>query len=445
MLSIPAETLNYLLMPIVSSQMLLTVIIYISVVRKRIGSEYLLYNCFLASLVFFLLGRSAQSYLMPDIAAWVLYGRVSFLFTLGMPALLIAACKSSGQLISRSWYWLPVVSGLLFSIVYVVLEELFQRHLFIPDTFQLNWPELFGRKHSHIVQSLAAMVLAVLPCSYLLIKELQHKTNPHLIWFIAGGWIYGVLFVYGSLFTENYWVYYLGSIVTALCWAFAVYRDLQGLKSKAMLLQEELLYLVKGGGADLGSEIEKLLVNLETISNGNLAVYKIRIREILDRLTDSSIEAGGDIDSLVVRNSQHSQAIENSSDSQLIRQIAQQEVLQLSNMIQTMPAKRATDMVESAKSYIQSHYQEDIDIDKLAAQLNISRAYLMRTFKQQSGQTINQYLTEWRIELAKQILLSQSVTDTAFAVGYNNSNYFSTVFKKITGKSPIVYKEELSN
>ena len=80
----------------------------------------------------------------------------------------------------------------------------------------------------------------------------------------------------------------------------------------------------------------------------------------------------------------------------------------------------------------------------LVSHLNVSRSFLMSAFKQSEGMTVNQYLTQLRIERAKLLLATKSVTETAFEVGYNNSNYFSTVFKKATDTTPTQYQERIN-
>ncbi|NRA43031.1 MAG: helix-turn-helix transcriptional regulator, partial [Pseudomonadales bacterium] len=104
----------------------------------------------------------------------------------------------------------------------------------------------------------------------------------------------------------------------------------------------------------------------------------------------------------------------------------------LSQIISDIPNQR----IVRVQKYLTEHYQNDIDVDQLAEQFKVSRSYLMREFKQATSQTINQFLTAHRIDIAKKLLMDHSVTETAFAVGFNNSNYFSTVFKKMTGKTP---------
>lgn len=66
------------------------------------------------------------------------------------------------------------------------------------------------------------------------------------------------------------------------------------------------------------------------------------------------------------------------------------------------------------QSYLKQNFSEDIGIDVLAEQLGISRSHLIREFKRENGMTINQYLTQLRIEQAKTLLADHIVTETAF-------------------------------
>lgn len=97
---------------------------------------------------------------------------------------------------------------------------------------------------------------------------------------------------------------------------------------------------------------------------------------------------------------------------------------------------------KSALMYIRNKYQEDIRLENLANQLRVHPNYLGQTIEQQCGKTFRELLQEYRIEKAK-VLLSvgeYSVTETAFGCGFNDSNYFSTVFRKRVGVSPREYR-----
>lgn len=67
----------------------------------------------------------------------------------------------------------------------------------------------------------------------------------------------------------------------------------------------------------------------------------------------------------------------------------------------------------------------------------------MRTYKKETGDTINNYLVTKRISEAKELLLLSdlSMTEIAFRIGFKNSQYFSNSFKKNTGFSPKDYRK----
>ena len=95
------------------------------------------------------------------------------------------------------------------------------------------------------------------------------------------------------------------------------------------------------------------------------------------------------------------------------------------------------------KAYIDEHYTEDINLTIMAKALHINLYYLSHTCKKYLGYSPIQYITNQRIKEAQRLLLSTdlTVTEIAFECGYNNSNYFQTVFRNIVGMSPGKYRK----
>ena len=97
--------------------------------------------------------------------------------------------------------------------------------------------------------------------------------------------------------------------------------------------------------------------------------------------------------------------------------------------------------VLQAINYIKFHYREDISISTVARFLEISDGYLSRAFKKETSYTFISYLTYYRIQMAC-ILLKDcrvKVYEIAAKVGYSDTAYFSTLFKKLMGVSPSEY------
>lgn len=97
-----------------------------------------------------------------------------------------------------------------------------------------------------------------------------------------------------------------------------------------------------------------------------------------------------------------------------------------------------------AKSYIEKNYADpDLSLGKVAGAIHISPNYLSTLFKEKIGQNFSEYLADVRIRQAEKLLVTTdlSVTEIASRVGYQNINYFSMIFKKITNMSPSKYQD----
>jgi AraC-like DNA-binding protein len=95
-------------------------------------------------------------------------------------------------------------------------------------------------------------------------------------------------------------------------------------------------------------------------------------------------------------------------------------------------------------AYITSHFAEELSLSGLSKRFAVSEAHLSRTFKARFGMGVCEHITYIRMLRAEQLLsgTSLSVTQVAEAVGFHDSNYFSTVFKKVVGVTPLRYRRE---
>ena len=98
--------------------------------------------------------------------------------------------------------------------------------------------------------------------------------------------------------------------------------------------------------------------------------------------------------------------------------------------------------VSRVLAYIKRNHTADITLDEVCRHFSCSHSHLSHTFKKSVGTSFREYLTHLRIEDAKALLSYSrlSVTEIALSVGFSDSNYFSSVFKKSVGKSPLAYR-----
>ncbi|MDC7288016.1 response regulator [Blautia schinkii] len=96
--------------------------------------------------------------------------------------------------------------------------------------------------------------------------------------------------------------------------------------------------------------------------------------------------------------------------------------------------------------YMQDNFMRDLSLDDVAEHVNLSVGYLSNYFKGKMGMNFVDYITQLRIEKAKELLIhtNEKIYKVAELVGYQNSQYFVTIFKKKTGVTPAEYRKCLT-
>lgn len=106
---------------------------------------------------------------------------------------------------------------------------------------------------------------------------------------------------------------------------------------------------------------------------------------------------------------------------------------------------RQVKVTQMMEEYIKANYMYEISMQDAAKAMNYSETYFSKLFKQCFQKNFTAYLTEFRVEEAKRQLQKPTVNvkDVGKAVGYGDSNYFTKVFRRITGMSPTEYRTSI--
>ena len=106
------------------------------------------------------------------------------------------------------------------------------------------------------------------------------------------------------------------------------------------------------------------------------------------------------------------------------------------------PSGKRYEQFNDILSYINQHISEDLNIQTLANHFYLSPSYLCKIFKQETGTTINKYITAQRITLAKSLLAEgHAVADTCNMCGFGDYSNFLKIFTKTVGISPKKYSQ----
>ena len=105
------------------------------------------------------------------------------------------------------------------------------------------------------------------------------------------------------------------------------------------------------------------------------------------------------------------------------------------------------DLLERIISYVENNIEEDITGDILAVQLGLSKSNLYKKLKNLTGFSVNIYIRNIRLNIAAELLKkgNYSISEIAYAVGFNNPKYFSSCFMKYFGKSPRGYMDNFKS
>jgi len=104
----------------------------------------------------------------------------------------------------------------------------------------------------------------------------------------------------------------------------------------------------------------------------------------------------------------------------------------------------ADDPIKKAQDFIEKNYQEKITVEQLASMFALGRRNLERRFKKATANTVVEYIQRVKIEAAKMSLENsrENVNEVMYNVGYTDTKAFRSTFKRITGLSPMEYRNK---
>src|SRR3984957_5229826 len=95
--------------------------------------------------------------------------------------------------------------------------------------------------------------------------------------------------------------------------------------------------------------------------------------------------------------------------------------------------------------YIDAHYHSDPDVNVIARKVNLTTPAFCRYFKRQTNMTFTDFLNQYRIERAKNLLMQgDNVSETCYAIGLDSLSYFNKLFKALTGENPSDFRKRHS-
>ncbi|MNH93231.1 putative response regulatory protein [compost metagenome] len=114
-------------------------------------------------------------------------------------------------------------------------------------------------------------------------------------------------------------------------------------------------------------------------------------------------------------------------------------------LIRERRSGKLRNLIERVQAIIEARYADNLTVADIGKEVYLTPTYVSLLYKQETGRTINDYVTQVRIKRAKELLHDpqNKFYDVCYAVGYADPSYFTKLFKKMTGVTPSAYRDQL--
>lgn len=212
-------------------------------------------------------------------------------------------------------------------------------------------------------------------------------------------------------------------------------------------LEKQLIQQLKLGDAEgVASILNKLFDDIILPNSAQVEQVYYRGAELIFQLARPLHEADESYEAILGKSTiELVQMIQNTKDIGSLRSLMTDIIGDIARYMQNKQNSKSQRVIVRIKQYMDKHYMNNITIQLLAEEVFLSPTYMCQIFKQETGETIIEFLTKVRIEKAKELLKSPDLKIFVIAemIGFENATYFTTVFKKITGVLPGKYRESL--
>ncbi|MGI5895932.1 MAG: helix-turn-helix domain-containing protein [Oscillospiraceae bacterium] len=193
--------------------------------------------------------------------------------------------------------------------------------------------------------------------------------------------------------------------------------------------------------------LNELLGHIYFVAEYDLDVMKARALELAVVISRATIEAGADLNEIFVCNENFIKEVERLSSVEEIGAWLSTLMHRFIDYSFDFSHIKHSDVVFKAAEYVKNHFAEKITLDDAAAYVCLSKSYLSRIFKEETGESLSSFINKVRIDKAKLMLLDNdsALVEVASECGFEDQSYFTKVFKRQVGVSPKRYRESRGN
>lgn len=202
-------------------------------------------------------------------------------------------------------------------------------------------------------------------------------------------------------------------------------------------------YLEEGSSKRATDTILNFFKSIDPLNLSYVNIKRIYI-ELIILFTKTVKESGGTFETIFTEDITSEKFIQQYNSLEVLLKWINKCVEIVCAYIINLKKSNGKKVIDKIIHFINNNYYSDINLNDLAAKYFLNSNYLCQLFKSEIGENFTDYLTQIRIEKAKELLINTELKSYKIAelVGYNNSRYFSEVFQKIVGSTPTNYRQK---
>ena len=215
-----------------------------------------------------------------------------------------------------------------------------------------------------------------------------------------------------------------------------------------MINENRLLQLIRLGKRDEAELLlSSLLSDMYLLSGYNLERVRVRAIELMTMVSRAVCEAGLDNHLVLIKNEQLYRQFGKADSFEMILVQITDMAREYLDDIDLLRDTGHRSVMRKVRSYIGAHYRQPLTIQTIAREVGFSQSYLSSLFRDNWGCTVNEYITKIRIENAVALMRQPELTigEIAALCGFQSASYFTKVFKRQMGVTPVQYRNEFSD
>ena len=211
--------------------------------------------------------------------------------------------------------------------------------------------------------------------------------------------------------------------------------------------EKELIAIAESGNLEQALKVlDSLLGEIFIFANGKIGTIRVRIFELIAFLSRTAADIGAplsEINSITESSFEIFSGSKDPPDFEKLCFMTRKCMESFINRIfRNYEKKQLSDHLSRAIEYINAHYGEELTLKKVSDAVFISAFYLSHLFRNELDTTFSDYISRFRISAAKNFLKNKTkrIQEIAMETGFNDPNYFTKSFKKLTGVTPKEYR-----